>query len=308
MNKIILCFCFCFLMSMGETCLAQSDIELSYERKSDNTVDFNYSKKVFGTYYLLVEFNDLSNAIQSSYGKHVSGNIGHFYTLKPSDPNQGIGFSYSYRFQRGKFKPRIKDDLIYLLPFRKGVKSKMYDLSYLGSKLGKVKSSTWKAFQFLTDKEEVVVAVRKGLVVEVTDEFSNDTTKNYSYKRSVNEVLIEHKDGTLANYTGFKAGSIKVKEGQYVNPHDELGLSGRYNSRKQHQLRLMIYYLNTRDISGIDTDEERANQFAYLNPIFYYKGGNSILLQGNEYVAECNDEIIKQEFSRREKKKYVSKL
>jgi len=46
------------------------------------------------------------------------------------------------------------------------------------------------------------------------------------------------------------------------------------------------------------------NRFTYVNPRFHWKGGESIILPRNDYVAEATEELIMQEFSRREKKKY----
>ena len=54
-----------------------------------------------------------------------------------------------------------------------------------------------KEFQFKTEQSEDVLAARKGLVVEVTDEFTGDSSLNHTFIRSVNEVLIEHRDGTF---------------------------------------------------------------------------------------------------------------
>jgi len=148
------------------------------------------------------------------------------------------------------------------------------------------------------------LAVRRGLVVEVVDEFIADTTKDYTFKRTVNKVLIEHKDGTLARYTGFKGGSIKVKPGQYVYPQEELGYSGKYDAGKGYQLHFYIYYLNTKKIDNL-SEKEKMNRYAYLDPCFHWKGGESKIVPENDYVAESTEELIMQEFSRREKKKYL---
>ncbi|WP_180335620.1 M23 family metallopeptidase [Labilibaculum filiforme] len=309
MNSLVIrLFCVITFLSLFIQVKAQSPIQVVYNRQPDNSVDFTFKKSLYGTYFITIEFDNLENAYGDSYSTTITGNAGRVCTLKPKNSEQGINFSYSYRYQQGKPMPKIKDDIVYTLPFEIGTKVKVHPLDYLGATLGDGVPDTWKAFQFTSEKEEVVVAARRGLVVKVVDEFSTDTSRNYSFVRSVNEILIEHKDGTLARYSGFKVGSIKVKEGQFVEANSELGLSGRYNSDKQCQLKLAIYYLNTRDILNANTDAEKANQYGYVNPVFCYKGGSAILLMNNYYVATCTDEIITQEFSKREKKKYVSSL
>ncbi|MDQ2178294.1 M23 family metallopeptidase [Marinifilum sp. D714] len=308
MNKITLSICFCLLVMVGKTCFAQSDIELKYERKSDNSVDFTYSKKVYGTYYLLIKFDNLANAMQTSYGSHVSGRTGRFFTLKPKNPANGIGFSYTYIFQRGKVNPKIKDDMVYMLPFKPGTKVKVRKAEYMGLTFGKGSPDDFNAFVFNIEKEELVVAARKGLVVQVEDKHIADTTRKYSFVSSANRVLIEHKDGTLAEYSGFKSGTINVKEGDTVNPMDPIGIAGRFDSNKNCRLTLMVYYLKTKKLFNLKKEENKHNQYGYVNPIFYYKGGQALLLPNNYYSSDCNDELITQEFSRREKKKYISKL
>ena len=295
----------CILLGTGIDAKSQnSDLQITYQRNSDNSVDFNFRKNVPGRYWVSIKFDRLENTSQRSYRGCVEGSSGKVFTLKPKNPNQGIGFSYSYRYHRGKALSRLKNDIVYLLPFENNTKVRVYNSGYLGKRFGKGAPDSWTAFQFNTKNEELVLASRKGLVVKVVDEFISDTTKSCYYKRKVNEVLIEHKDGTLARYSGFKGGSIKVKEGQRVYPQDELGLSGRYDSNTDHKLNFCLYYLNTPFIDDLNTKEKEMNRFTYVNPRFHWKGGESIILPRNDYVAESTEELIMQEFSRREKKKY----
>ena len=281
-----------------------SDVEITYQKNTDNTIDFNFQKHVPGCFWVVVEFNQLENTNRSTYRGYVQGDSGKLLTLKPKDPNQGIGFSYSYIYHRGKVLHRLKNDFVYLLPFKNNIKTKIQKLGYLAQSLGKGAPDSWTAFQFRTEKEEVVLAMRKGLVVKVVDEFISDTTKNCYFKDGVNEILIEHRDGTLARYSGFKRGTIKVKEGQIVFPQEELGLSGRYDSETDHKLQFCLYYLNTPYINNLNTEERKMNRFTYVNPLFHWKNGESIILPNNDYVAEATEELIMKEFSRREKKKY----
>jgi len=290
-----------------------SELDITYQQNSDNSVDFNFEKQLYGTFLVNVRFEQLSNCDQRSastynYKGTISGDSGKVLSLEPKNPDQGIGFSFSYIYHRGKPRPRIKENFEYILPFKRGTKVKVSRVSNLNLYLGKGVSDTWKAFQFSTEKEAVVVAARRGLVVEVVDEYQADTTRAYSYVRSVNKVLIEHRDGTLAEYSGFKAGSINVKEGQIVQPYTELGMAGRYNSDNDKVLRFHVYYLNTRDLFRASMNKENTNMYAFVNPLFCYKGGRANLLANNFYVADCTNELIQQEFTRREKKKFVSPL
>lgn len=306
--KIILPFILLVYILLGGVVNANSqsrDVEIIYQKNTDNSIDFNFRKHVPGCFWVVIKFDQLQNTNQSTYRGYVQGSSGKVLTLKPKDPNQGIGFSYSFQYHRGKVLRRLKDNFVYLLPFENNIKTKVQKLGYLAKRLGKGAPDSWTAFQFRTEKEEVVLAARKGLVVKVVDEFISDTTKNCCFKDGVNEVLIEHKDGTLARYSGFKKGSIKVEEGQVVYPQDKLGLSGRYDSDTDHKLHFCLYYLSTPYIENLNTEAQKMNRFTYVNPCFHWKGGESIILPGNDYVAETTKELVMQEFSRREKKKYL---
>ncbi|MGZ2368550.1 M23 family metallopeptidase [Ancylomarina sp. YFZ004] len=296
----------CILLGAEIDAFSQnSDVEITYQKNSDNSVDFNFRKNVPGRFWVNIKFDRLENTSQRSYRGCVEGSSGKVFTLKPKDPNRGIGFSYSCRYHRGKALNRLKNDIIYLLPFKNQTKVSVQKLGYMAKQIGKGAPDSWTAFQFSSENEELVLAARKGLVVEVTDEYSADTIQNFSFISSVNEVLVEHSDGTLARYSGFKRGSIKVKPGQNVYPQEELGLLGRYDSDTDHKLHFCLYYLNTPHIDNFNTEEKKMNRFTYVNPRFHWKGGESIILPRNDYVAESTEKLIMQEFSRREKKKYL---
>lgn len=304
-RKIILLILFVLCVNSFVLKSQEYLIEIETKRNTDNSVDFNYRKNCYGTYCIQFTFRQLSNSFQSNFQSTVSGLSGRAISLKPRDATQGIGFSFSYIYQLGSPNVKINDDFIYLLPFRNDVKLEAISLNNLNRSFGKGVSETWKAYRFVVENPESIVACRKGLVVKVVDEFNVDTTQNFNYKRSQNEVIVEHKDGTLARYSGFKAGSIKVEEGQMIYPYSEIGIVGRNGKDVNYKLDLCIYYLNTKNLNDFNDIVKKANALAYVNPKFNYKGAAATLLSRNKYVTECNDEIITQEFSRREKKKYL---
>ncbi|NOU59539.1 M23 family metallopeptidase [Marinifilum caeruleilacunae] len=315
MKKIQLACLFVLLLLISPKVLKSqiSDVEITYQVNTDNSVDVNFKKQLVGTYLINIEFDQLSNCENYSSAKYtysgtIRGRVGKVLTLKPKDPNMGIGFSFSYQYHRGKPFPKIKENFVYLLPFSKGTKVKVNHMNYLGKRFGKGAPDSWKAFQFITEKSEPVVAMRKGVVVEVKDQFVADTTKDFHYNDNVNEVLIEHRDGTLARYSCFKSGSICVKEGQTVHPNTKLGLTGWYSASKKRELHVFIYYLKIRMLEKLEDEENKQNAYAYIDPLFYHKGDKVNLLSGNLYVSDSNDELITQEFTRREKKKYSSSI
>jgi len=292
------------VLSVWEIVNAQP-VRLFSHHKMDHSIEFRFKKELHGRFYVDLKFLTIKNSLTNQLARVITSKQGILGQLKPMDRNKWIEFTFRFQTIRGTPISRFKNDFVYLMPFKNGTKIRVQNLGYYGKNIGGGKPDSWMAFQFKTDKSESVLAARKGLVVEVTDEFSADTSQNHSFIRSVNEVLIEHRDGTLARYFGFERGSIKVKPGQYIYPHEELGKTGRYDSEKAYQLHFCIYFLNTREIYHLNSEEKKMNAYSYFTPCFHWKGGESILLPGNDYVAESSEELIMQEFSRREKKKYL---
>lgn len=281
------------------------EFEITYKRKKDNSIDFNFKKYLYGSFYVSIKFNKLENAKQYICHKSIRGGQGRIFNLRAIESLKRITFSYSYRYVRGKYTSRLNKEFVYLLPYKSNTEVDVKTLGNLDEMMGDEAPDSWKAFQFSTEESEPILAARRGLVVEVVDKHKADSTKDYTFNRSVNKVLIEHKDGTLASYTGFKNGSIKVKEGQYVYPQEELGYSGKFDSGEGYKLQFCIYYLNANKIRKQKTLKTIPNMYAYLHPHFHWKGGEAIILPRNDYVAEATEELIMQEFSRREKKKYL---
>ncbi len=86
-----------------------NSIEITYERRSDNSVDFYYSKDLPGSYSLRLEF-----------------------TIRPTNEKNGISFSYKLTYTLGDPNPNVKESIQYSLPFIKGKDINIKEASYLG--------------------------------------------------------------------------------------------------------------------------------------------------------------------------------
>lgn len=279
------------------------NINVTTKRNKDNSVDFKYEKEAYGSYYVELNFKELRNSLGGKISKVVRAKRGLIGSLKPMDANSYIRFSYSKRVVRGNPNAKLDKDFTYILPFEKGEEIYVREVSNLGTQFNEEEPKNWTAYQFYTKGEKPVVAVRKGLVVKVVDGVKTDTTQSFSFIRSKNEVLIEHEDGTFARYKALKDGSVCVVEGQWVNPSDKIGLTSKYDKKHRYQLRFMISYLDKSLLENLsETKRKRVN--GYLKPLFLTQDGIAFLETKRKYRACCTEELIMQEFSRREKKKY----
>lgn len=298
----------------GKTILtfAQSNnISVTYEKGIDNSVTFNYTKNTPGNYTIYVKLNNLQNASASDYEGVINSISGTLFTLRPTQRDQVITFSYSYNYVRGNMNPKVDTSFVYVLPFKKGTKLKANELSFIGKTYFKdVEPKNWKAYRFVFKLPDTICAIRKGVVVKIENKYQVDTSISVSYTSKENSILIEHEDGSMASYAGFLQNSFLVKEGDTVFPHTNLGILSKYDSNKNYNLSLQVYFFSK--IKMEEYLEKNANQTLgkrphfqeYVNPTFLTSEGKIKLVPRKEYVSEMNEETLIKEFTKKELKNY----
>ncbi|WP_405564223.1 peptidoglycan DD-metalloendopeptidase family protein [Polaribacter sp. Asnod6-C07] len=297
-----LCFlCYNFIFSQS----------ISYKRNDDKSITFNYSSDVPGSVLIILTFTSLENASASVIKKTLKGYGGQIYTLNPLNSDESINFSYRSKIFYGDVKSEPEETFKYILPFKKGEKVKVRNLNFLGKKFGNSAPKNWKSWQFLTKLNDTVLAIRKGVVLSVSDEEKSDNTKKYGYKSKSNSIKIEHKDGTIATYSVLKENSIMVNVGDIVYPSAPIALAGSYDSDENSQVRLSIYYLDKKILNydfNKRKDENLKNRthlYSYINPYFYTLDGNSTKLEANTfYTGSFDNTVIELEMTKREKRKW----
>lgn len=228
--------------------------------------------------------------------KHSGDN---FLTLTPTNKDQGIGFSYSYSYIRGELNPKYSPLFLYALPYAKGKKVRAIESSFLNATyFGSTTPDDWKVYRFITEQIDTVTAIRKGIVVNVSDLYDEDN-KDIKYTNKVNSVVIEHADGTLATYKGFKKG-IFVKEGQIVFPGTALGMNSITNDR--YGISLMLTYLKSADIESAGKNvKESKSLYGFITPYFCpTENANGILINQKYYTSAITPEIIQKEMTKKE--------
>lgn len=288
---------------------SQKNIELTYERKDDKSIEFYYEKKTPGSYYLIIDFTTLENCNgNNTYKKVIKHKSGSLLTLRPANPNEAISFSYEFKYSFGNPKPKINNDITYALPFKEGNSVKIIEASNVGEKyFGTEKPTDWKSFIFYSNEQDTIYSMRKGTVVKINSEFESDQEFNKTYTSKRNSVLIEHQDGTYASYKGFGKSQIFVKLGQEIYPHTPLGKIEKFNKGNYRLDFNIFHYLNNLLEDKKSTLVERNHKRKYLNPNFFINNKNAKIKTGEIHLVSFNEGIKLQEFSRREKKQYQKK-
>jgi len=310
-NKIINKIIFLILFVINLNLFAQNqNITINRTVKEDKSIELNFEKILPGSYYIVMEFNQVNNCYTNEYAGLVNGHSGRLLSLKPINPEQGISYSMKYSSIMGVPNPKVDSLFQYALPFKIGKKLKIYEASNIGEKyFGAEKPANWKSYVVQLKSPDTIFSMRKGIVVKLTDEYQDDAsiTKRYTSKR--NSIVIEHDDGTFAEYKGFKKNSFKVQLGQTVYPQTQLGIVEIFNkSENNYRLDFCIYYLF--DLKGFGNDEKQSlknngNRYKFLTPSFFTSEGLKTIVSSNEYTAAFNELILLQEMTRSEKKKYV---
>ena len=116
MKKLLLILLFIPLVSFGQ----RDIIEIDYVINTDKSVSFNYKKNSPGSYFLILEFNSLNNTRANTFKRVINSPSGSLTKLKPTNPDEGIGFRYTFKYYKGNLNSKIHYDYPYILPFDKG--------------------------------------------------------------------------------------------------------------------------------------------------------------------------------------------
>jgi len=284
------------------------DFKIEHKRNEDKTVNLRYQKFTPNSVTAILEFSFITNtSTPSKIIQKLNKAEGKFITLKPSNPDENIGFNYSYKYFQQTINPNLDQDFIYILPYKKGTKMNVEELGYLGSKYSnKKKPKGWKAYSFKSDITQEIYPTRKGIVTEVVDKHEPDLTKTYSFYDNMNSVKIEHSDGSIANYLGFDKSEIYVKPGDVVYPEiNTLGKTTVFDNRGFHLINFSINYVST--INGLKISSLTSNkqlELVYITPNFFENGKTIVLKKGFPYLSDYDEETLFQNFSKRQIKKY----
>lgn len=279
-------------------------IEVTAVRNTNNNIEFSYTKSKPGSYTVKINFNNLTNTMAAEqYETVVEASSGRLLTLRPTNKEQGISYGYKTSYAFGNSKPKVDSSFQYLLPFKKGAIKTINESSNVNEKyFGAEKPESWKSYSTSSKTVDSVFAMRKGIVVDIKNEFQSDTLIKKVYTSKTNSILIEHEDGTYAIYKGFKKDSFKVKLGEVVYPQTMLGILDKFNN-DNYILHFSIYYFDKNLMFASSTNNTMKNAkapYIYLTPLFFTKEGVIKIVPRSSFTADSNETILTKEMSKKE--------
>lgn len=275
-----------------------SPIKITYEHEPNNQLTFYAENFTFVPYTVSLNFTRLSNTATLMEGDTYQGLVERgkkrLVTLRPMNPDTGIGFSYTARYEKGNIQAKADTNFVYLFPLQEGKQVRMNRMNSLHALVGKTEKSHLTGIAFHTTEGDTIVAARRGQVTQVVDH-SASTEENRSFDANENYVEVyHHADGTFAIYKLFKNGGIFVEPGDEVIPGQPLGIVGGSNYQGGSHLRFMV---------SSPILEPRS-----FLPSFYLSSGQSGKPDFREvYISEHPVDIVVKELSKKEKKRVLLK-
>lgn len=285
-------FMLCPLLLLAQTG-QQPPVTIKAERNSSQEIVFTVENLSFVPYTITLTFdklqgtNTLTEGIAYNYPIYTGRK--NMVTLRPTDPNSGISYSYRSLIRKGNWEVKPDSNFVYLFPLADGKPVRMSGIKDLKDSHAKV--VRYIGISFKTTEGDTIFAARSGEVGEILD-VSASTGDHKAYSKEENYIEIFHKDGSWATYRILKDGGILVKPGDRVIAGQPIGIAGGKNYENGSHLMFVVHTPN-RDDSFF--------------PTFYLSDGQTGKPNLKAlYVSTHPKEIIMQEMTKKEKKIYFS--
>jgi murein DD-endopeptidase MepM/ murein hydrolase activator NlpD len=218
----------------GHICLTTYTYKEKIEIEAENigpsvrTLNLNY-------------FLNNMQATNDSFRKNIilkAGEKQKIETLTVIDPNYNYGFNYNFNSYFGIIDAVHDDSYEYDLPFEPAQEHLL--LQGVGGKFSHTSEPAYYAYDFKMPIGTSVLAAREGTVVNVVQKY-NEGGINPTLKNRSNYIRILHSDGTISEYNHLKQNGAMVKNGDYVQKGQKIGLSGNTGYTTNPHLHFSVF-------------------------------------------------------------------
>ncbi|MEP7323423.1 MAG: hypothetical protein ABI761_15970 [Saprospiraceae bacterium] len=218
--------------------------------------------------------------------------------VKGTTPDLQFGFK-SYE---GKvFKNAPDNKARYVLPSMDGNEIAYLESQKIAERIGKLPPKDYQAYYFQLKAGDTVCASRSGMVTKINDDIKQGQNLNTSFSANRNQIKIEQKDGTIAQYTFVSPIISLIDVGKEVKAGDPIAILGQQSDK--FGVFFSVYYLDEAKLIAVQ--KLAANQpkyiFTYL-PVDFHLKNNAALEFGKSYVVEHPKDLLKAEMAKKEKK------
>lgn len=301
-------FFVCLLAICPAFVFSQGDVEIKYE-DNNGVIDFICINNSYCDQMVKVSFDNLrnlkSNRSVPFVGSAAPGRSTLFRLTKVNEKGD-YNFSYKYNYIDGRYRPKIKDDFLYLLPVANGKKAQVIKIDELRKFLKQQPKGNFYAYGFAMHEGDTVYASRGGRVCNVSN--TNPVKGNcLIYSANAAYVRVFHKDGTFGRYNLLQREKIFVKSGQYIHPGDAIGIV--YHARNYNNGPCVIFSVSYTDNKVMDDNGSSSGDIESVSiPLMflYNENKSGILIPNLNYTSIHSPEVITKEMRRRQRKKWHS--
>jgi hypothetical protein len=156
--------------------------------------------------------------------------------LRVADPGKPWDYRYRMSWARGDYRVVHDDSHVYALPYLPGT-TFLVSQGYNGHYSHHGDSSY--AIDFAMPEGTPIVAAREGQVVSVRAD-SNVGGPDRAYEDKANYIVIQHDDGSFAEYLHLRYQGVTVQEGERVQRGQLIGYSGNTGFSGGPHLHFMV--------------------------------------------------------------------
>lgn len=289
-KKILFVFTSLLLFSLAAFALAPptQSVEIRMEYDSQGNLMVFADNKDFCDYYLSVILSDIRGSDMQThpYNATISRGERKLFTIKKvSDFTYPTG-RVSYMAYRGNVNPKLKTDFIYSLPVKPG------DTVQAGT--AKNSGDFTLAFD-LSRAGDTIYACREGRICDY--KLTDQTAKGHI---ADDKIIVYHNDGSLSEYAQFEKSL--VFPGEFVKIGQPIAINTGKTVPKT--IIFAVYYLDKNKVKNAET----GSKHSHLIPVFHTLNAGDVKLEEDAtYTGEITEDMIIQEMSDREKKKYEKK-
>ena len=301
-NRLALCaYCLLLALPLG------AQVNVRYEKKEKGVYEFIGENNLNIPVSVFVRFTDLqgfTGYLPSGRPYVLNSGSKTLFRLTPRQGSNNYVFRYNYSWRKGDFTEKPDTAFVYLPPVRPGKTVVVQrGVTLKGFIDRKVEEKEKAGLSFHTEEGDTIYAMRKGVVTDVVDHKASKG-KGVIYNDTENYVRIYHEDNTFMTYSLLQNDGIFVQPGETVLPGQPIGLAGGTNYRSGSRLHVSLYgWLPA-------TEEDNVKDLVYhrayrlINPYLYGVGKVEAIKGGVSFPCEHPLDIITQEMSKREIKKY----
>lgn len=273
----------------------RGDIQVNYEATKDGEYIFYAFNSIAKDTHIVVVFNSGLNQWRPDaplpFQKTISTGKVRLFKVTPIGTSQPR-FDYRYYFYNGVGNPKISD-VEYAIP---GAEDETILVRGITEPTDKPdEQGAYNEYYGISFYANDVRATRDGQIRTVRT-IAGDPQKSF--------IQVRHRDGTLGNYYGVVEGTVTVNEDQFVKAGEIMAKARMNPEDETAYFNFSVTYMKVVVDKDIDSREWATNRF--LIPKFRTANEEKVQLKRNiGYTAAYPDELITQEMSRREKKKYL---